>query len=388
MFLDEKIFIEFREILDTPLFKEDKKYIDQYNLYCAVCYRIFDSVKYLNGNCSVPAKEHDFLVFMMYSCMLVDAVYILFDSAGMISEYESYDGKNIFKPFCMQYPLNLTEEECPADNEFFQYFRSLSFAQPFETSRAKFLSAKERHYSPEVIAYNPIANLMHTEQAVGVQIYSNKFDEIKDLRIPFRALKEYIASKFNLITVISDKLKDIILQFNEQCKKHKVNRYGGSELVLKNIIDILKERYITGYYYERIEELLFFISTEYTCPDNQWLVEEYKKDIDAIIPDLCNHIDELDYEKADKLLNDFLYPPVINMPYFAGYELAEIITFLNDKASVEFHDRGIRNAESFYKSFAQKWVYIDITSMSDDEIKALVNLALYKEAKETRKLKN
>lgn len=40
---------------------------------------------------------------------------------------------------CMNYPLNLEEKNCPSDDKFFEYFRALIFAHPFETSRPKFL---------------------------------------------------------------------------------------------------------------------------------------------------------------------------------------------------------------------------------------------------------
>lgn len=382
MFLDDNIIRNFREVLNSSsLFKENKEYVNQFNLYCAVCDRIDDSIKYLNENCDIPTQDHDFLVFMMYSCIIIDAVYNLFDSVKMRDEYNSYDKKQIFAPYCKEYPLELSEEQCPSDNDFFKYFRSLSFAHPFETSRAKFLKDKERQYSPWVIVHNPIYDIMCSEESVGVRIYSNKCDEIKDLKIPFRAVKDYVASRYALISVITEKLNAIISQCNEKWKMHKVNREGEIESVLSCIIDILKERFITNFIYEDFDELLGYISTKCTCSKNQWLIEEYKNDIEDILQNLCESIDNLDYDKADELLTPFISPHVRKMHASASYELEKIYCYLNDDVYSEDHDWGLRNADAFYNSFAHKWVEIDLLSMSDDEIKLLINLSLYKEAK-------
>ena len=81
----------------------------------------------------------------------------------------------------MSKPLNIEKHKCPTDDKFFEYLRSIMFAHPFETNRPKFFMKHEIQYSPWVIANNPATKFRGIKDGVGVRIYSNKFDEIKDL---------------------------------------------------------------------------------------------------------------------------------------------------------------------------------------------------------------
>lgn len=136
-FLNPQISKEFRETInDSPIFTEDDSYKEHFNLACAVMDRLDTCVRYLNENNEYPKSEKDFLTFLMFSCMLVDAVNNILKDIGL---YINNMGNQYFKETCMKYPLNLSEENCPNDDKFFEYFRALTFAHPFETSRPNFL---------------------------------------------------------------------------------------------------------------------------------------------------------------------------------------------------------------------------------------------------------
>ena len=74
-FLDQKICDDFRNTINrTPIFMHDERYKSNFNLYCAIMDRVDDSIKYLNEHSESPKTESDFLVFIMYACMVLDAV--------------------------------------------------------------------------------------------------------------------------------------------------------------------------------------------------------------------------------------------------------------------------------------------------------------------------
>lgn len=45
--------------------------------------------------------------------------------------------KVYFKKCCQSAPFYFSEDECPTDDEFFEYFRAISFAHPYSTDRNK-----------------------------------------------------------------------------------------------------------------------------------------------------------------------------------------------------------------------------------------------------------
>ncbi|MCJ7967846.1 MAG: hypothetical protein MUW51_01595 [Lactococcus lactis] len=148
------------------------------------------------------------MVFMMYSSMVKDASKQLGDVLGVDYPFmNKNDDVNFkfFKSFCMRKPLNLEERIVPTDDKFFEYFRSIAFAHPFETSRANFLKKNDNeiHYSPFVIVNDHMLSpLKEIKDAVGVRVYTNKadgWDSILDIEISFNSLKNFIESRYNFI---------------------------------------------------------------------------------------------------------------------------------------------------------------------------------------------
>lgn len=237
VFLNPDVYREFRNAFnETPLFMYNEEYKTCFNLFCAVTDRLESCIEYLNGHAETPKTEEDFLSFVMFSCMVLDAVKHVLKQLDI----EKIDKIDYFQNICLSKPLNIEKHKCPTDDKFFEYLRSIMFAHPFETNRPKFFMKHEIQYSPWVIANNPATKFRGIKDGVGVRIYSNKFDEIKDLIFSFDVLKKYIKSQYLLLDLATEKVKEIVSLKEIEWKKHKINRSLDYLDILKEIKDILK----------------------------------------------------------------------------------------------------------------------------------------------------
>lgn len=386
-FLDIKISEDFREVInETNIFTHDKEHMDKYNLICAVMDRVDSSVNYLNSNSEPPKKEDLLLFFIMYSCMLLDAVKQLLKTLEVKNMYSDKDNPNAylyFKKICMRNPLNILESECPTDDKFFEYLRSLSMAHPFETSRPKFFKKDEIQYCPWVIANSAITKMRSIPDGVGIRIYSNQFEEIQDLFFSFNTLKKYINSRFLLMRKATEKVEQLISDKREEWKKEKVTKGMPPIDTLRQVADILSKRYEEKYTVERAIEYLTCTSTE---PVNQQAVSEYQKAIIDLIPDVIQAVDDLNYNQLENIFQSVLHAHPKEMHNSAHYELEKIFCYLNegDEKSSNYA-WGIQQANNFMKGFANKWVRIDTNAMGVGEIKLLVRVACYLEKQEQKK---
>jgi len=64
-----------------------------------------------------------------------------------------------------------------------------------------------------------------------------------------------------------------------------------------------------------------------------------------------------------------------------SYQLEKIFCYLDDDHYWMDTDWGLRQAKAFSREFAKDWVVIEVNNMGFDEIKLLVSIACYKEAK-------
>lgn len=269
-------------------------------------------------------------------------------------------------------PLNLPDDECPTDDKFFEYFRSLAFAHPFKTDRPKFFQKDEIQYSPWVIANSSITNMRGGGvDAVGVRIYSNKLNEIKDLII-----KHFIRSRYLLLEKATTKVNQIILNKNSEWKKRKICRFRSPLNTLKEINNILVSRYEVNSY---IEAAITYMECVSTLPENDSAIEKFRNAICSEIPFLCDAVDELDYSKIANRLSSIVYTRPKNMYQMAHYQLEKIYSYLNENQSSDNRLWALKQAEDFWKALACKWVMINLNEMSLEEIKLLVAVACYLE---------
>lgn len=381
VFLNPDVYREFRNAFnETPLFMYNEEYKTCFNLFCAVTDRLESCIEYLNGHAETPKTEEDFLSFVMFSCMVLDAVKHVLKQLDI----EKIDKIDYFQNICLSKPLNIEKHKCPTDDKFFEYLRSIMFAHPFETNRPKFFMKHEIQYSPWVIANNPATTFRGIKDGVGVRIYSNKFDEIKDLIFSFDVLKKYIKSQYLLLDLATEKVKEIVSLKEIEWKKHKINRSLDYLDILKEIKDILKLRHEE--YYD-VETVIRYMGCKNTLKENLTSVERFKQGIIEIIPDLCDAIDSLNYEMATEKLDYILHQRPWKMHSMANYQLGKIYCDLNETQIVSKREWALEQVELFSKEFAKKWVTIIPQEMSFDEIKLLVTVSCYLEKIEQEKEK-
>ena len=381
VFLNPDVYRECRNAFnETPLFMYNEEYKTCFNLFCAVTDRLESCIEYLNGHAETPKTEEDFLSFVMFSCMVLDAVKHVLKQLDI----EKIDKIDYFQNICLSKPLNIEKHKCPTDDKFFEYLRSIMFAHPFETNRPKFFMKHEIQYSPWVIANNPATKFRGIKDGVGVRIYSNKFDEIKDLIFSFDVLKKYIKSQYLLLDLATEKVKEIVSLKEIEWKKHKINRSLDYLDILKEIKDILKLRHEE--YYD-VETVIRYMGCKNTLKENLTSVERFKQGIIEIIPDLCDAIDSLNYEMATEKLDYILHQRPWKMHSMANYQLGKIYCDLNETQIVSKREWALEQVELFSKEFAKKWVTIIPQEMSFDEIKLLVTVSCYLEKIEQEKEK-
>jgi hypothetical protein len=382
-FLDVDLCEKLRKkINETNIFLDDQEYHKHYNLICAVMDRLDSCVEYLNSNSDKPKTEEKFIVFVMYACMVLDAIKQIFKDIKIEYHFEDTEKEEnyiFFKTVCKEYPMNLSEKDVPTDERFFEYLRAIIFAHPFMTSRPKFLKEKEIQYSPWVIVNSHSSIIKGKKEDVGVRIYSSVDDDVKDLKFSFILLKEFIQSRYKLFEEIIYWVQEVIDTKNIEWKERKVNRELERIEILEDIVDILSMRYEDNTY---VEAAITFLSCEITNPKNAENVNLFRDNIIRIMPALCDAIDEMDYEKLDNLLRSILSVRPKNMHEKAYYQLEKIFSYLNKHSGMDNIEWGIEQAKVFFEEFAYKWVDIDVETMKFDEIKLLVTVACYLEYKE------
>ena len=77
-FLNPELAKTFRKVINSsPIFWEDEKQKRRYNLICTVMDRVDSAVIFLNQHDETPKREEDFICFLVYACMIKDAIYLL-----------------------------------------------------------------------------------------------------------------------------------------------------------------------------------------------------------------------------------------------------------------------------------------------------------------------
>lgn len=381
-FLDASLCSELREkINETNIFVNDAEYNKHYYLICVVMDRLDTCVDYLNKNSVHPRTEEDFMVFMMYASMVVDAIKLILKDIDKEYKYIDTNAKDeyhYFKKVCMEEPMSLKEESVPTDDKFFEYLRALIFAHPFGTNHPKFLKKGETQYAPWVFARND-GYCFKGIDAVGVRVFSSMDDDIKDIGFSFQNLKDFIQSRYNRLEIVIDWVQKVIDDKHADWSKRKVNRNLEPANILSDIADILKERYENDFY---VNDAISYLTCNITNKENMTNVNLFRDEIVKKIPLLCNAIDRMDYEELDELLASIFSVRPSKMHKMANYQLEKIFDYCNDRVETENVDWGRKQADIFYKEFAFKWVKINAMTMDFDEIKLLVTVACYLEHQE------
>ena len=381
---------EFREAINSSnIFSDNPKYMAQYHLCCAVMDRVDTCIEKLNKYTEYPDSEEDFLVFMMFASMVTDAVKEILDQLGIFGKnnpiYGSDEDYQFFGEAYLNSSIYNPNVAIPTDEECFRYFRSLSFAHPIDTSRAKFLRKGETQYSPWVIVNREVMKSQGYDDGVGIRVYSSLEEGTLSFKMSFAVLKDYVRSRYERISLATKWVYEQIENVKTEWKIQKINRDQPPLDVLKEISETLENRCESNY---SIKELIRYMECELTDMSNEKVVSTYRNAIRNIIPDLCNAIDNLDHYLVEELCNSLFKRPK-RMHQMAGYQLEKIFCYLGQKGlpySSSNELWGLQQAKRFYEDFANKWVNIDIENMSHTEIQLLVRVAMFMEKIEQEKI--
>ena len=390
-FLDKRFIHEFMDLINgNKIFFNKPELISLYNLICTFKDRLITSVNYLNKHSERPNNEENFIIFLVFACMIYDGFNKMYES--LLHEIPPYKGeKKYFKDVKNFKEYFFTDETCPTDDVFFEYLRAMAFAHPYEVVRKgrPFIKDKEKHYCPWVVINN-IFNFDDIKDSVGIRIYTSiDQDEITTLTFSFNNLKRYIKSIYNTFPRFIKWARNIIDEQNEEWKKIKVNRKQDNIALLKEVRNILERRFADTY---SIDKILSYLTCEITDVKNRLNIEIFRRKISSSISKICDAVDDLNYEAIEDVLS-FIYETPEKMHKGAGYQLEKIYSYLHErsetinKTSDEYW--GLQQAYLFSQGFAKKWVTINVQTMQYDEIKLLVTVACYleKEEQEKRKVK-
>jgi hypothetical protein len=381
--LDPNLCKNFRDVINSSPIFVDGEEKQHYNLICAVMDRLDSCISYMNDHQAPPRSENDFVVFIAFGCMVIDAVKKLLKGIGYGYKYadaNDNDSYQFFKEVCKGNPLNIPDDQCPTDDKFIEYFRALAFAHPFETSRPKFLKKGEVQYSPWVIANSTVMKLCGIDDGVGIRIYSTETpDELMDLCFSFSSLTGYIRSRYELLENATEWAKDRNKQANTKWAKRKVKRDFAAIGVLNDIAGILDSRFEEHY---EVDKAIEYLECETTLPNNDPAIAKYRTAITALLPELCDAVDALDNEFLSEILDEVIYARPTRTYQMFHYQMEKITCYLDDSQSEGNIAWGLEQAASFAGEFAKRHVTILPYDMSFGEIKLLVATACYLEKQE------
>lgn len=371
-FFDVAYIDDFREIMNTPYFQKSKEFSLKFNLCCAVADRLGTCIAYLNKHLKHPKTEEDFLSFLMFACMMRDAVEAILEEFGVLPNCQGEEQFQFFKDVYVNSKIYNPEKDFPTDDKFFDYFRSLTFAHPVETNRARFLrkELKEKHYCPFVL----VNRFWGDPECVGARIYTNVSKDILDVYIPFERIKNYLKFKYEQLSLATNYLKQKNLELESNWKRDKINRKLAPLEMLQEIKEKLEQRCAETY---EVSELILFLKYKPSLKQNEKSTLEYQKAIICCLPSLCETVEQLDYNKMSSVVESVLYVRPKSAEK-VDYQLGCIYTDLNSATDAARYLYALGCVQCVVASFAQKWVVID-EEMPADEIRFLISAACYLE---------
>lgn len=392
MYLDSNLVSKLREAINSsPIFWKDAKYHSIYNQVCAVMDRLETAVAYINKHCYYPKSEEKLICFMVFACLIVDAPKMLakkinafVSSQGISEEYKVKlpfkKDRELFKDICINAPFNLVEKDCPTDDEFFSFFRSITFAHPYETN--KLFHNLGNQVSPWLNVNNKWGDLSGAKGTLGITIYSDLKDKNNStthtVKVPFKTIKRYIKIRYEAITVITQWVKNEIRRNEDIWKLHGIARGHTPVETLLNVKQSLKNRCQDTY---EIDAFISYLTCELTDESNIFNVKKYREALLDKIDKIYLFAKELDYEGLLGQLEICYIRPQF-MHQHAYYQLEKIFSYLNEGSNYSNILWARQQSHEFSKLFAKKWVTIDAKNMSFEEIKLLVTTACFLEYQE------
>lgn len=391
-YLNLELIGELREAIhSSPIFWKDEKYLSFYNQVCAAMDRLTTAVDYVNKHINYPKSEEKFICFMVFACMIVDAPKMLakkinafISSQGISEEYKvklTYEKDRVlFKNICMGPPFNMTEKDCPTDNEFFEFFRSITFAHPYNTN--KLFKKLGNQVSPWINVYKKLDPRIEQKGCIGIKMYSDLKDEDNNsnhsIKVPFNDLKKYVKTRFENLKMITQWVESEILRNKDIWRSQGIVKGQTPVETLFNIKQALTNQFQDTY---KIDDCINYLTCNLTDESNADNVQKFRSALIDRIDTIYQCAAELDYSGLCEELEITYTRPKI-MHQHAYYQLEKIFCYLNDSCDYGNIIWGRQQAHEFSKGFAKKWVTMDAENMSFEEIKLLVTTACYLEHEE------
>ena len=391
---DPSVKAELSRLLQhTKAFRLNSQMRARFNLACVVQDRILDAMSYLDKHREAPSTDSQFYLMMVYADNLFSAVHEVFKAFDEV-QYPYGEGcareiksKFFFSAFHKALP-ELPDDEVPSDDQFFRYFRSLTFAHPYETSRQKFIAKDEIHYSPFVLNNSNHGLPDAMPDAIGVKVYSSKRSPNEfSIILSYRAFKDFLISRYDTLQVITKYIQAVLDDQQSEWLKHKADRNLSPIELAEELRGIYKERHEDTYF---IDEAIQHLTTELSpgFGPNEQNVAKFRAAIEAVLVPVCDALEKPDYNEAADKLDAVLSPDIPDWPEnpdneYRGmeYHRGKVAEYCGS-SECSRTDYVAIDLKCLMKGFVKKWVTIDPKIMSRQEIWLLVSTAWYLESKE------
>ena len=372
----------YKILNNSTIFKYDEELKAKHSQVCAVLDRLRHAIGWINNHQDTPAGLNtptQLMTFMMFASLIKDSVENIRKEFGLnatIFDKGRYESKKFFANICCKEPLNISEDECPTDDAFFQYFRSLVFAHSGKIEKHQgILRQNEVQYCPFIVEYGLKYYETEPNDYVGVKIYSTVEDrDGKILRVRFSVLKEYLRTRYESLQLVVDKINGKIKDSQKVWKWVCVDPNLSPLEQMKFMSSEFTKRREDNMAYE-VGRIIDILEAPCSLIENVTNVAMYRKEIEKAVPDLVQCFTSSNHARFIDIVDHFTSCQIDESSEL-NYILCKVFEYLDDEGCREW---ATPNIDIVVKDFAKKWVRIDSRDMPSGELKMLITLACYNE---------
>lgn len=385
--LDETVCDEMYQALnETNVFHYDEQLRKSHLQVCAMLDRLRHATAWINSHQETPRGDTApivLMVFMMFASLVKDSIERLLKSFGLsatIFDKGHPDSRRFFAKICQEPPLSIPAADCPTDDDFFQYFRSLVFAHSAMVTKSQgILVPGEVQYCPFILKWVSKNITADADDCVGVMVYSTvEKRNGKELRIPFSTLKAYVKSRYESLRLVQRMVVQKISKAEKEWKTVKVDKLLSPLDQLNFMLNELETRCETAICYE-LQILIGLLNAPCSIEKNHDCVELFRHEILQSVPRLVDYFETSDYECFVREIENFTNAQLDGRKQI-NYILRKVFENLGN---AEMRDCAILDIETVSKAFAGRWVEIDPSMMPNNEIEMLIRVACFFQKKES-----
>jgi len=387
----------YRTLNEDTIFKYDEELKPLRSQICATLDRLRYAIAWINAHQDTPRgikAPISLMTFMMFASEIKSSIENLrkcFGLQDVLFDKGKLESRKFFATTCLSAPLEICEKECPTDDDFFGYFRSLVFAHSTRVEQCKGLLKKcEVQYSPFIVQCG--LKKYDSDDYVGVMIYSTEKDrDGKVLRVRFSDLKAYLKSRYDSLKLVLDMILKKIKSNREDWMKVVVDEKLSPLDQLKFMLVKFRERGQDELQWE-LRQIIDMLECPCSLRENSNNVERFRQEIIAVIPELVVCFKHLDFSGFFCITKRFTEHK-IDQSRNCDYILQKIFECLdeldNPRRSGDLDDAEKQtlleyDIEEVLNAFVGKWAKIDQSNMSYKEMKMLIALACYYEYGQTK----